>query len=331
MTSTLYIVQWFVRFMLSKLISQCGQQWSAVWIQKELIYRTSCARINRPPISTVKKKKIKNRMIPIHFYIDLAKAFDSVNHDILLDKLSYYGVNSTAKTLLNSYLSDRKQYVKIDEVKSSIQSIKTGVPQGSIVGLLLFNILINDIVKSSRKFNSILYADDTTLNSTLKSFGRTTDEIQSSIIRELQEISKWLDLNKLCLNVAQSKFMLFHMPQSVTPLLYFDLNGSPIEFIHEFNFLGLTLDRSLSFKFHLTKIGNKISRVIGLLHKLKHIFPSYLLRMIYNSLILSHMNYSLLAWGANCYSIELLQKKAVRVINFKSPLAHTEPILKGMA
>ena len=113
--------------------------------------------------------------------------------------------------------------------------------------------------------------------------------------------------------------MLFHMPQRVAPLLLFDLNESPIEYVHEFNFLGLTLDSSLSFKFHLIKIGNKISRVIGLLHKLKHIFPSYLLRMIYNSLILPHMNYSLLAWGANCHSIELLQKKAVRVRNFKSP------------
>ena len=194
----------------------------------------------------------------------------------------------------------------LDEVKSSIQSIKTGVPQGSTVGPLLFNILINDIVKSSRKFNFILHADDTTLNFTIESFGRATNEIQSSIIRELQEICKWLDLNKLCLNVAKSKFMLFHMPQSVTPLLHFDLNGSPIEYIHEFNFLGLTLDSSLSFKFHLTKIGNKISRVIGLLHKLKHIIPSYLLRMIYNSLILPHMNYSylpgvLIVTVLNCY------------------------------
>ena len=274
--------------------------------------------------------QLKNHKIPINFYIDLAKAFDSLNHDILLDKLSYYGVNGTAKTLLKSYLSDRKQYVKIDEVKSSIQSIKTGVPQGSIVGPLLFNIFINDIIKSSKKFNFILYADDTTLNSTVDNFGNTTDEIQSSIISELQTICKWLDLNKLCLNVNKSKFMLFHMPQRVTPLLHFELNGSPIEYIQEFNFLGLTLDSSLSFKFHLTKIGNKISRVIGLLHKLKHIFPSYILRMIYNSLILPHMNYSLLAWGANCHSIELLQKKAVRVINFTSPLAHTEPILKGM-
>ena len=132
--------------------------------------------------------QLKNHMIPaINFHLDLAKAFDSLNHDILLDKLSYYGVNGTAKTLLKSYLSDRKQYVKIDEVKSSIQTIKTGVPQGSIVGPLIFNIFINDIINSSRKFNFIPYADDTTLNSTLESFGRTTDEIQSSIIIELQK------------------------------------------------------------------------------------------------------------------------------------------------
>ena len=268
--------------------------------------------------------QLKNHKIPINFHIDLAKAFDRLHHDILLDKLSYYGVNGTAKTLLKSYLSDRKQYVKIDKVKSSIQSITTGVPQGSIVGPLIFNIFINDIIKSSRKFNFILYADDTTLNSTVDNFGNTTDEIQSSIISELQTICKWLDLNKLCLNVNKSNFMFFHMPQRVTPLLHFELNGSAIEYIQEFNFLGLTLDSSLSFKSHLTKIGNKISRVIGLLHKLKHIFPSYILRMIYNSLILPHMDYSLLAWGANCHSIELLQKKAHQL----SP--HTEPILKGM-
>ena len=90
--------------------------------------------------------QLKNRKIPINFHNDLAKAFDSLNHDILLDKLSYYDLNDTAKTPLKSYLSDRKQYVKIDEVKSFIQSNKTGVPQGSIVVPLLFNICINDII-----------------------------------------------------------------------------------------------------------------------------------------------------------------------------------------
>ena len=90
------------------------------------------------------------------------------------------------------------------------------------------------------------------------------------------------------------------------------------------------MDCNLNFKPQSKIIAAKISRVIGVLHKLKYIFPAYLLRMIYNSLILPHFNYSLLAWGTQCPNIELLQKKAVRVVNFKSPVAHTEPILKGM-
>ena len=145
--------------------------------------------------------------------MDLSKAFDSLNHNILLQKLTYYGFRNSAITLLKSDLSNRKQYVQIDDVSSSMLSINTGVPQGSIVGPLLFNILINDIIMSSNKFNFILYADDTTLNATVESFGETAADIQISIRNELQKICKWLDLNKLRLNVAKSKFMLFHMPQ----------------------------------------------------------------------------------------------------------------------
>ena len=267
---------------------------------------------------------------PVNFYLNLSKAFDSLNHNILLNKLSYYGVTHMANTLLRSYLSNRKQYVMVGDVSSSTQPITSGVPQGSVIGPFLFNVLINDIIKSSDKFNFILYADDTTLNSTLDVFGDTVNEIQLAIMMDLQKISKWLDLNKLCLNITKSKFMLFHMPQRITPQLHLNIKGSPIENVNEFNFLGLTLDCNLNFKPHTKIIAAKISRVIGVLHKLKYIFPAYLLRMIYNSLILPHLNYSLLAWGIQCPNIELLQKKAVRVVNFKSPVAHTEPILKGM-
>ena len=131
---------------------------------------------------------------------------------ILLNKLTYYGVKNSANDLLRSYLSNRKQYVQIDDISSSIVSINTGVPQGSILGPLLFNICINDSIMSSDKFNFILYADDTTLNATIESFGETVADIQLSISNELQKICKLLDLNKLHLNVAKSKFMLFHMP-----------------------------------------------------------------------------------------------------------------------
>ena len=174
--------------------------------------------------------QLKDFKIPVNFYMDLSKAFDSLSHDILLNKLTYYGVKNSANDLLRSYLSNRKQYVQIDDISSSIVSINTGVPQGSILGPLLFNISINDIIMSSDKFNFILYADDTTLNATIESFGETVADIQLSISNELQKICEWLDLNKLHLSVAKSKFMLFHMPQRVIPQLYFSLNGSPIDY-----------------------------------------------------------------------------------------------------
>ena len=180
---------------------------------------------------------------------------------------------------------------------------------GSVIGPFLFNVLINDIIKASDNFNFIPYADDTTLNSTLDVFGDTVNEIQLAIMMDLQKISKWLDLNKLCLNIAKSKFMFFHMSLRITPQLHLNIKGSPIENVNEFNFLGLTLDCNLNFKPHTKIIAAKLSRVIGVLHKLKYIFPAYLLHMIYISLILPHFNYSLLAWGHKASILNCFRRK----------------------
>ena len=110
--------------------------------------------------------QLKDIKIPVNLYMDLSKAFNSLSHDILLNKLTYYGV----KHLLKSCLSSRKQHVQIDDISSSIVSINPLVPQSSIPRLLLFNICINDIIMSSDNIHFILYADDTTLNATVESF-----------------------------------------------------------------------------------------------------------------------------------------------------------------
>ena len=160
--------------------------------------------------------QLNARKNPMNLHLDLSKAFDSISHDILLDKLRYYGVTDGSIQLLKSYLSNRKQYVQLDDVMSSMQYIKTLLPQGSIVGPLFFSIYINDIVKCTEKFNCILYADDTTINSTIDCFGKEIHVIEQNISAELQRISKWLELNRLQLNREKSKFMLFHMPQKST-------------------------------------------------------------------------------------------------------------------
>ena len=152
------------------------------------------------------------KKIPLSIFLDLSKAFDTLDHHILLSKLEYYGVKSTSLKWFAIYLRGRSQYVDYDGLHSSVRSIKTGVPQGSILGPLLFIIYMNDINISSQKLNFILYADDTTLTFPLCSFTHcddfTTDSVSDAINQELTAISNWLSVNRLSLN-ASKKFHVF--------------------------------------------------------------------------------------------------------------------------
>ena len=269
---------------------------------------------------------------PVNIYLDFSKAFDSLIYDILLSKLKHYGIQENALQLLSSYLKDRSQYVQLDNVKSSSHAVICGIPQGSVLGPLLFNIYINDITEASTKFDFIMYADDTTLTSTLENFGKISDVagLERKLIEEMSKIYGWLLCNKLTLNTAKSKFMIFFKHPKVIPKLNLKIDGNAIEQVAEFNFLGIDIDQNITWKPHVTKTAIKISRVIGVLNKLKHIFPQHILLTIYNSLIQPHLIYGLYLWGLNCKRLKILQKKAVRILAFKPYISHSTPIFKDL-
>ena len=137
-------------------------------------------------------QQLDNKITPINIFLDLSKAFDTLDHNILLQKLKHYGIHDTALELFESYLSNCQQYVEYNCTESTLEYITTGVPQGSILGPLLFIIYINDIAQSSRKFDFITYADDTTLCGTLDGVTAVAD-----INTALKNITEWLEINKL--------------------------------------------------------------------------------------------------------------------------------------
>ena len=261
---------------------------------------------------------------PTALYIDLSKAFDTLSFDILLYKLNYYSIKDDAFKLLKNYLTNRRQYVVFNSQNSETLDISTGVPQGSILGPLFFSICINDLITVSNKLKFIMYADDTIIYFNLEDFDPYN--LERDINNELEKITLWLKMNKLSLNVQKTKLMIFHRRQKQINELNISINGTDIERVDSFNFLGLHIHESLSWRTHTDIVRNTISKVVGILYRLNNIFPKYILQTLYNSLIMSYINYGLLLWGVECHRIEPLQKKAIRLITNSNYSAHTTPL-----
>ena len=196
---------------------------------------------------------LNDKRLPVLLFMDLSKAFDTLDHKILLNKLKYYGINGTPLCWFMSYLPNSTTYVEINNIVSSRSAIITGVSQGSILGPLLFFIYMNELPCASNLFHCILSADDTTLFSTIGySIPLQNSKVKDQLNQELLQVYECLTVNKPSLNINKTKFMVFHPYQKyilqLTPTL--KINSMGIETVSNFNFLGVSLDECLTWKPH---------------------------------------------------------------------------------
>ena len=270
-------------------------------------------------------------------FIDLKKAFDTVDHSILLKKLESYGFRNTASLWFKNYLSDRKQYVSINGVDSEEVEIICGVPQGSVLGPLLFLLFINDLPNATT-FLSLLFADDTT-------FQMSDNDTQSLFDKanvELEKASRWFQANKLTLNVKKTKYMLFQDKKlnSNANTLQIKIGEQIVEQVGSnckekyFKFVGHVLDDSLSWVGHIEHICKKLASSNYAINSTKHFLSKKVRLTLYHSLFDSHLNYGNLLWSCSnkksLDKIENLQKKCLRNVALKGYKAHSEPIFKDL-
>ena len=253
--------------------------------------------------------KIKNKEFCAALYLDLSKAFDTVNPNILLKKLHHYGIRDKCLDFFHSYLVGRSQVLKYNSyISTSAKTITLGVPQGSILGPLLFLLYINDMHKSSAIPQFLLYADDTALLYSAP----TLTELQSAINASLPDIATWLNSNRLTLNVKKSTYQLFSIKYPL-PDITIRINGFALSRSKFFKYLGVTIDENLKWDSHIKQVETTISRNIGLIGRSQRFLNSSCLILLYNALILPFFNYCLQIWGSTYPSklscLVTLQKK----------------------
>ena len=257
------------------------------------------------------KANIENKLITCGLFLDFSKAFDTVNHDILIEKLNKYGIRGIAQQWFSSYLNNRKQFVTMNGIDSSPLLVKCGVPQGSTLGPLLFLLYINDMPNASSKLLFRIFADDTNI------FFAADNEklVESTMNEELKLVYRYCAVNKLSINMKKTNYMIISN-KKLKPTVHI----KDIEYKSIIKYLGIYLDDKLNWNMQIKHVNNKIAKNIGIIYKLRNYFKLRMLRQLYYNLIFPYITYGLLSWG-NTYKSKLTkiytkQNKAIRTIFF---------------
>ena len=221
---------------------------------------------------------LNNKEIAVSVFIDYSKAYDTVNHGILLKKMEKYGINGIALDLIKNYLTNRKQCVRIKSEISSYNNISIGIPQGSVLGSIFFLLYINDFPNIDQNFKPTMFADDSTISVRDKS----EYNLFSRVNTVLSNFFSWTVCNRLSLNIEKTSYMITtnRLNVNIPPL---EINGISLKFVKCTKFLGIGLDSDLKFKTHITHVYSKISKSIGVLNRLKKFVPINIMCKLYYS------------------------------------------------
>lgn len=266
--------------------------------------------------------KLEAKDIVGALFLDLQKAFDTLNHNILLNKLERYGIRGIARSVIESYLSNRKQYVAIGNAKSSMKDINIGVPQGSNIGPLLFLIYINDLGSIALKGVPRLFADDTAIFYPNRSARSIIADIESDLIL----LNNYFSINLLSLNFIKTKYMIFH---SINKRV--ELHDNPkigrirIGEVNEFKYLGIIFDSTLTWGSHINYVENKVSVLCGAMRRVSDFVSRKALLSFYYGCVHSLLQYVIAVWGNACKSrlkkLQVIQNRCVKII-YKLPFLY---------